>query len=212
MRYTQTFVDVILKANIRQGLSELTQNFDDSICEMEKCMEQFQIGLKVCEKKQLENTYILWNYAGFVNMCAMELKIHMKATVSSTNEWESRTHIKAAYMLIHSFYEAYDIIHKDYNQLTYHQRIGDDFIKSLENNTHVIREFRKAYLKHIKIIRNNNAAHLLPNVVEQIDTMERFQLSQTIEVLLKFGNILNMIGGVLNAEIKYVLANLDSIR
>ena len=212
MKYIQSFVDIFLKENIKQGLADLTQGFDKGISEMEMCMEQFHIGLNACKSKHLDNTFILWNYAGFVNMCAMELKIHMKSVVASTNEWETRTHIKSAYMLIHSFYETYDKIQRDYCKLSYHNDMGEAFNKDLCTIVSVIKEFRKSYLKHIKIIRNNNVAHLLPNVSEQIDMMERFQLSQTIEVLLKFGNILNNLGGILNVEIKYVLAHLSTIK
>lgn len=212
MKYIQSFVDIFLKENIKQGLADLTQGFDKSISEMEMCMEQFHIGLNACKSKHLDNTFILWNYAGFVNMCAMELKIHMKSVVASTNEWETRTHIKSAYMLIHSFYETYDKIQRDYCKLSYHNDMGEAFNKDLCTIVSAIKEFRKSYLKHIKIIRNNNVAHLLPNVSEQIDMMERFQLSQTIEVLLKFGNILNNLGGILNVEIKYVLAHLSTIK
>lgn len=212
MKYIQTYVDVFLKENIKQGLSELTKDFNNSISEMEKCMEQFQIGLKACRNKHLDNTLILWNYAGFVNMCAMELKIHMKSAINSTNDWETRTHIKTAYLLIHGFYETYDKIQKDYCRLNYHQILGDDFNNKLKTISSQVKEFRKLYLKYVSVIRNNYIAHLLPNVEKQIDMMERFQLSQTIEVLLKFGSILNRIGSLLNIEISFVINNLSIIK
>lgn len=212
MRYVQTYTDIFLKENIKQGLTSLTHDFDENISLMEKCMKQFEIGLIACKKKNLHNTLILWNYAGFINMCAMELKIHMKSVLNSTNEWETRTHIKTAYLLIHSFYETYDKIQRDYRKLQHHQHIGEAFKKELDTISSEIKEFRKLYLRNVSIIRNNNVAHLIPDITIQIKTMEQFQLSQTIEVLLKFGNILNNIGTTLGGEMGYVSENLSTIK
>lgn len=212
MKYTQNLVDVLLKENIEQGLTELVQDFDTSISEMEDCMEQFRIGLNSCRDKHLYNTSVLWNYAGFVNMCAMELKIYMKSVLTSTNNWEMRTHIKTAYLLIHTFYETYDKIQNDYRRLSYHDKMGDDFINNLKKVSESIRQFRKEYLKYISIIRHKNVAHFEVDLLCHIDTMERFQLSQTIEILLKFGNVLNKIGYFLNGEIEFVISNLAVIK
>lgn len=212
MKYTQTYTDIFLKEKIKQGFVELTNDFDKSILEMELCMDQFHIGLKECRKKHLNNTHILWNYAGFVNMCAMELKIYMKSIFASTNEWEMRTHIKTSYLLIHTFYETYDIIQKDYRKLSYHNKIGDDFALNLRTLSESIKNFRKQYLKNINIIRNNIIAHLNSDLSYHISTMETFQLSQTIETLLEFGNLLNEIGYLLKSEVKFVTSNLANIK
>ena len=87
-----------------------------------------------------------------------------------------------------------------------------NFNNKLKTISSQVKEFRKSYLKYVSVIRNNYIAHLLPNVEEQIDMMERFQLSQTIEVLLKFGSILNRIGSLLNIEISFVIKNLSIIK
>lgn len=212
MKYTQTYTDIFLKEDIKQCLDELTRDFDNSIINMELCMEQFLIGLKECKKKKLNNTLVLWNYAGFINLCAMELKIYLKSIVSSTNEWEMRTHIKTSYLLIHSFYDTYNIIQKDYYRLSYHEQIGNNFTNDKKDIVASLRHFRKLYLKNIKIIRNRITAHLNSDMSYHISIMETFQLSQTIETLLEFGNILNKIGVLLNKEIKFVMSNLDRIK
>lgn len=212
MKYTQELVDILLKEKIKQGLTELTQNFDNSIAEMEVCMDKFRIGLNSCRKKHLANTLILWNYAGFVNMCAMDLKIYMKSALASTNNWEMRTHIKTAYLLIHNFYETYNKIQNDYRKLNYHDKIGNDFTNKLQEVSEYIKKFRKEYMKYISVIRNKIVAHFEVDLLYHIDTMERFQLSQTIEILLKFGNILNEIGHLLDIEINFVMSNLSIIK
>lgn len=212
MKYTQTYTDIFLKENIMQRLNELTFDFDNSIANMELCMEQFHIGLKECKTKKLNNTIVVWNFAGFINMCAMELKIYIKSIVSSTNEWEMRTHIKTSYLLIHSFFETYNTIQKDYYGLSYHEEIGNNFTNDLKDIIVSIRHFRKLYLNNIKIIRNKIIAHLNSDISYHISTMETFQLSQTIETLFEFDGILNKIGAVLNKEMKYVMSNIDKIK
>lgn len=205
MNYKTDFTDVFLLDRIKENEPDLIANFDKSISEIEMCMSELQKGIKICKNKHLNDILIVWNFATFINVASIELKAYFKALVNSTNNWEFRIHLKSAYLLIHSFYETYDKIQKDYRRLEYHKEISLDYDKLLADLTREVHDFRNNYLAHLKSIRNTVLAHINTKMETYIETMEDLKLSDTIKVVLDFHNILLKFGKLLSMELKYKL-------
>ena len=215
MQYKQSPLDYFLQQRISDNAKELKCKFNETLQEELSCLEQIRYSINHCKKNivacdkagNASSTHIIenrksafqdnltiWNMIGHIQMTSIEMKEYLKRLcVNDIDEWEQRAIIKSAHTAIYETSkklvdctsEAIVFIKRNFPRFDY--RI---FAASRKELT-TFRDNKTAELTHI---RKSLDAHREYDVATQVDILEGLHISNAIQLIIEYGNIINNLG------------------
>lgn len=150
--------------------------------------------------------------SALINIISMDLKILQRDLYFSVNSWAQRYYIRQAYLLIYEFFKSYYSEQKDFYEVI-NTKLDVSLLEKEKNSVICeLREYRKKYEKIFYNVRNAVIAHRDVNVLTQIEVIENLNFSEAIEIILKFNEILNMLGTFFERVIGLGMKDIDLMK
>lgn len=208
MNYKKTNVDNLLMDKMKIYKHQFEKDIADNINRQIITLDEFLKGLNECDKKGLQDTKIIWNLSGFINITSIDLKIIYRDLAIEENDWSQRYYIRQAYLLIYEFYSTYYSEQKDF-YIMINKKLNISMLNEEKQNViKLLREYKKQYERYFYTVRNNTIAHRDINIKEQISMIENLNYSEAMEIISNFDKILNQLGAFMQKVIKIDIDNL----
>lgn len=210
--YKITDTDKELEKMIEQQKSVLSLSFKKNFDTQEKTLELFVKGINHADFNRFNNTRLIWNIAGFINIVSLDLKVVGKDLYFAENEWQKRYYARQACLIIYeSLNDISDLLGRDFKTLISKKFIDNTFEGELKIIRVELNLFKSAYFVRLKEIRNISIAHRDNDIMKQIDLIKNISWSEIFGVISKFDNILNSLGQSIQKLINNGINELDEI-
>ncbi len=220
MKYKQSPLDSFLQQRISDNAKELKDTLNETLQIEQDCLEQIRLSINHCKKniavseEQLKkcnpvslpvyeakraafkDNLTIWNMLGHIQMASIEMKEYLKRlSGKDIDEWEQRDVIKSAYTAI------YETSKKLVDTTGYTIKFIQCHFPSYDYGTFAavkkeLTRFREQNTAKLTRIRNGIDAHRDVEVSAQIDIIEGLHLSEAIQLIIDYGNIVNRLGYV----------------
>lgn len=233
MQYKQNPLDYFLQRRISDNAKELKCKFNETLQEEQSCLEQIRYSINHCKKNiaacekyikknnissihvienkksAFKDNLTIWNMIGHIQMASIEMKEYLKRLCANDiDEWEQRAIIKSAYTaiyetskrLVDSTSETIVFIKRNFPNFDY--RIFATRRKELTT----FRDNKTAELTHV---RKSLDAHRESDIAVQVDILEGLHISDAVQLILEYGNIVNNLGGTTQPIIELGLKRLQ---
>lgn len=236
MKNNKSILDIFLENRIKENKNVLSDNLSESLLKEQACLDQICQSIKHCRKniercdkmkcgsdfasiRKLESRRAafvdnlnLWNTMGHIQMASIEIKEVIKRLSSvELNEWEKQDIVRTAYV---SIYETSKKLIDSTGKLII---FLNNYFPDTENHEFkTVRKqlttFRENHSLELKNVRNSIAAHRDEDVLVQVRTMEEIQISEAIQLITEYGNIVNKLGTVTSPLCQLGLCRLEATK
>ena len=154
----------------------------------------------------------IWNTMGHIQMASIEIKESIKRLSSvELDEWEKQDIVGTAYI---SIYETSKNLVDSTGKLivflkNYFPAIESDDFKAVRKE---LTTFREKHSLELKNVRNSIAAHRDGDVLVQVRTMEETHISEAVQLITEYGNIVNKLGTVTSPLCQLGLCRLEATK
>lgn len=236
MKNNKSILDIFLENRIKENKTVLSDNLNESILKEQACLEQICQSIKHCKKKiescdrmkcgsdfasfrKLElrraafvDNLNIWNTMGHIQMASIEIKESIKRLSSvELDEWEKQDIVGTAYV---SIYETSKNLVDSTGKLivflkNYFPAIESDEFKTIRKE---LTTFREKHSFELKNVRNSIAAHRNEDVLVQVRTMSEIHISEAIQLITEYGNIVNELGTVTSPLCQLGICRLEATK
>ena len=236
MKNNKSILDIFLENRIKENKTVLSDNLNESILKEQACLEQICQSIKHCKKKiescdrmkcgsdfasfrklelrraALVDNLNIWNTMGHIQMASIEIKESIKRLSSvELDEWEKQDIVETAYV---SIYETSKNLVDSTGKLivflkNYFPAIESDEFKTIRKE---LTTFREKHSFELKNVRNSIAAHRNEDVLVQVRTMSEIHISEAIQLITEYGNIVNELGTVTSPLCQLGICRLEATK
>lgn len=233
MEYKKSPLDIFLQKRISDNAEELKNTLNETLQMEQDCLEQIRLSIEHCKKNiavceaqikkcgiaslpiyeakksAFKDNLTIWNTLGHIQMTSIEVKEYLKRlSVEDIDEWEQRTVIKSAYTAI------YETSKKLIDTTGYIIKFIKHCFPNYDYGVFAtarkkLAKFREENTAELTRIRNGIDAHRDVEVSAQIDIIERLHLSEAVQLITDYGNIVNRLGKVTSPIIELGLKRLQ---
>jgi len=220
MKYKKSPLDCFLQQRISDNAKELKNTLNKTLQEEQDCLELIHGCIRHCkqnianceerinkcslaaksiyETKKLafKDNLTIWNMLGHIQMASIEMKECLKRlSVNDVDEWEQRDVIKSAYTAIYE--TSKKLIDTTGSVMIFIQHNFPDYdYATFAAAKKELTKFREQNTAELTRVRNSVDAHRDLEVSTQIDTIEGLHLSEAVQLIIGYGNIVNKLGEV----------------
>lgn len=233
MKYKNSILDNFLQKRISDNAKELKNTLNNALQMEQECLEQIRLSINhckhniaVCEEQikkcSMASLYIyeakksafkvnltIWNALGHIQMTSIEMKEYLKRlSVEDVDDWEQRAVIKSAYTAI------YETSKKLVDATGEIIKFIKDYFPSYDYVAFTgvrkeLTKFREENAVELTRVRKGIDAHRDVEISVQIDIIERLHLSEAVQLITNYGNIVNKLGNVTSPIIKLGIKRLQ---
>jgi hypothetical protein len=233
MKYKQSPLDRFLQQRISDNAKELKTVLNETLQTEQDCLEQILFSINHCKKniaaceKQIEKcnlkslpayesrksafkeNLIIWNMMGHIQMASIEMKECLKRlSTEDIDDWEQRDMIKSAYITIYE--TSKKLVDSTAEIIKFINHYFPSFdCEAFKLTRKELTTFRENNTAELTRVRNSIAAHRDEEVSTQIEMIEGLHLSDTVELIIEYGNIVNKLGSVTNPIIELGIKRLQ---
>lgn len=236
MKNNKSILDIFLENRIKENKKVLSDNLSESLLKEQACLDQICQSITHCKKniescdrmkcgsgfasiRKLElrraafvDNLNIWNTMGHIQMASIEIKESIKRLSSvELDEWEKQDIVGTAYI---SIYETSKNLVDSTGKLTvflknYFPAIESDEFKAVRKE---LTTFREKHSLELKNVRNSIAGHRDGDVLVQVRTMEETHISEAVQLITEYGNIVNKLGTVTSPLCQLGLCRLEATK
>ena len=220
MKYKKSPLDCFLQQRISDNAKELKNTLNETLQEEQDCLELIHGCIMHCkqnianceerinkcslaarsiyETKKLafKDNLTIWNLLGHIQMASIEMKECLKRlSVNDIDEWEQRDVIKSAYTAIYE--TSKKLVDTTGSVIKFIQHYFPNYgYATFAAAKKELTKFREQNTAELTRVRNSVDAHRDLEVSTQIDTIEGLHLSEAVQLIIDYGNIVNKLGEV----------------
>jgi hypothetical protein len=211
--YNKNTVDTDLEKLIDDDKVNMVETYIKNYRTQEQTLDAIITGLRHTQLNNFEDSKLIWNIAGYVNIISYDLKIITRDLTFSRNEWQKRHYSRQACLIIYeSIDDIFKLLGKEFVDLTKNRLDITELEVDLKNIRKDLNNFKKGYSEKLNIIRNVSIAHRDNEVLKQIEIIQQINWSDSIGMIMQYDVILNNLGRFLTKLMNKGVQELEELK
>lgn len=211
--YNKSSLDKELEDLISKDRINLMATYDANFQEQEQTFSFIVHSIKHAEFNNFNDNKLIWNIAGFINIISYDLKIIVRDLIFAQTEWQKRHYARQACLIIYESVDSlFELLGKDFKELTKNRLNISELEEILKDIRKDLNLFKTTNSKKLHEIRNVAIAHRDNEVLRQVEIIQQINWHETIQMILKFDNILNKLGSFSQSLINKGLSDLTELK
>lgn len=180
---------------ISHNQESLKIDIKNKLTTLEKTLEVIAAGVKEAKRKNLPAVEKIWNMAGYINTCSLDLAVVGEALMFETDSWKKRYYARmGAVNMYEATVDIPKMIGKDFRSMVLTLPDGDKFIEHLTKKLKNLNNFKVNHALWLKDIRVCCAAHRDQQLSEQLRIVFEISPTKVLTLIAEFDSLLNELG------------------